>query len=284
MEPAGAARSRALWTYLVTPVAVVVGAAIIGGAVWYTGRDDGDTDELLRAIEDVQTQVQALQSASDLGADADAGVSTAQDIRTVFDGYAKQVGMDGTRFDACLAKQENINLLQKQVQRGASLGVNGTPTFFINNKKIVGAQPIAVFEEIIDAELKGSPTSVDSYSSGIQQLAATTPPRFEIMDAPVDVSDAVIKGPQNARVVVAEFSDFQCPFCKRWVEQTMDPLMKKYGNQVSLAFLHFPITQIHPNAGNAAVAAICASDQGKFWEMHDLLFARQDEWAKLATR
>jgi protein-disulfide isomerase len=48
-----------------------------------------------------------------------------------------------------------------------------------------------------------------------------------------------------------------------------------------MAFLHFPITQIHPNAGNASVAAICAGEQGKFWEMHDLLFARQQEWQNL---
>ena len=50
---------------------------------------------------------------------------------------------------------------------------------------------------------------------------------------------------------------------------------------MAIAFLHFPITQIHPNAGNASVAAICAGEQGKFWQMHDLLFARQTEWADL---
>ena len=50
---------------------------------------------------------------------------------------------------------------------------------------------------------------------------------------------------------------------------------------MSIAFLHFPITQIHPNAGNASVAAICAAEQGKFWPMHDLLFATQQNWEKL---
>jgi protein-disulfide isomerase len=81
--------------------------------------------------------------------------------------------------------------------------------------------------------------------------------------------------------MIAEFSDFQCPFCKRWTESSLGAVRKRLGDDVAIAFLHFPITQIHPNAGNASVVAICAGQQGKFWEMHDLLFARQAEWSNL---
>ncbi len=275
------AAGRPLWKHLAVPFAIIVGAAIIAGAVWYT-RDDGSADDdVLRALTDLQAQIQAMQGVpADTGGDG-AGVSTAQDLRGTFADYAKQVGSDTTKFQACLAKPEHLTLLNRQLQRGSSLGVTGTPTFVINNKKVVGAQPQALFEEIIQAELNGSPTAVTQYSAAIQQLAATTPPRFEILASPVDISDAQIEGNKDARVVIAEFSDFQCPFCKRWSETTMDPLLKKYGNNVALAFLHFPLTQIHPNAGNASVAAICAGEQGKFWEMHDLLFARQAEWSPL---
>lgn len=277
----GIPRSRGAWSDFLLPVAIVIGAAMIAGAVWYT-RDDGKADaDVLRALADLQAQVQAIQVAPAASDASGAGVSTSADLRTTFADYAKQVSLDAAKFQACLSKQEHVALLNRQLQRGNALGVTGTPTFVINNKKVVGAQPQALFEEIIQAELNGSPTAVTQYSAAIQQLAATTPPRFEILSGPVDISDAQVKGSNNARVVMAEFSDFQCPFCKRWTEATMGPLLKKYGNDVALAFLNFPLTQIHPNAGNAAVAGLCAAEQGKFWEMHDLLFARQDEWAKL---
>ena len=105
--------------------------------------------------------------------------------------------------------------------------------------------------------------------------------QFKIIEGRPDVSDATFEGNKNARVVIAEFSDFQCPFCKKWNDESMAAIRKKLGNDVALAFVHFPITQIHPNAGNASAAAICAGEQGKFWQMHDLLFSRQAEWQSL---
>ena len=174
-------------------------------------------------------------------------------------------------------------MITTQLRRGTELGITGTPTFFINNKKIVGAQPAAIFQEVIDRELQGSPTSLDAYSANVRALATTSPPRFEIVPSPPDVSDATFDGDRAARVVIAEFSDFQCPFCRRWNEETLGALRPTFGKDVALAFLHFPIVQIHPNAGNASLAAICADKQGKFWDMHDLLFAHQAEWQSLGT-
>ena len=181
----------------------------------------------------------------------------------------------------CLADQGRGATINRHLQRGAALNIDGTPTFVINNKKIVGAQPTAIFQEIIQAELKGSPTTLDGYSASVKALAATTPARFEILPAKIDLAEAHIEGSATARVVVAEFSDFQCPFCKRWTEETLKALRPTFGNDVALAFLHYPIVSIHPNAGNASLAALCASDQGKFWPMHDLLFAKQTEWQGL---
>jgi protein-disulfide isomerase len=271
---------RPVRTYLLVPVSIVIGAGIIAGAIWYT-RDDGGDDELVEAIAELQAQVATMGEAPASTVDDGGGASTAQDLRTVFGNYAKQAGADDGDFQACLSKAQNIELLNSHVDRGRALGVTGTPTFFVNNKKIVGAQPQALFEEVIEAELNGSPSDLTGYSAGIQQLASTMPPRFQIMEENVDLDGAQFEGDEGARVVIAEFSDFGCPFCKRWVEQTMEPLLQKYGEDVRLAFLHFPITQLHPNAGNAAVASMCAAEQGKFWEMHDLLFARQSEWAGL---
>ena len=81
------------------------------------------------------------------------------------------------------------------------------------------------------------------------------------------------KGPDSAPVTIVEFSDFQCPFCGK-AKSTVDDVVKGYGDKVKLVFRHFPLS-FHENAPKAAEAAACAQDQGKFWEMHDKLFANQ---------
>jgi protein-disulfide isomerase len=257
-----------VWSYFLTPLAVVIGSVIIAGAIWWTA-DDGKA----RVIA-------APATAAESTVPAGAPVSTVQTLLDAFNAYAKQIGLDLAKFQGCLAKQD-ITLVNAQFQRGNTLGVNGTPTFFINNKKLVGAQPAAIFDEIVAAELKGSPQTLDGYSPAVKQLAASQPPYFEIIPAKPDVSDANVEGNPKAKVIVAEFSDFQCPFCKRWTDDNIKRVRAELGNDVAFAFLHFPIGQIHPNAAYASLAAVCASDQGKFWQMHDVLFARQDEWASL---
>ena len=83
------------------------------------------------------------------------------------------------------------------------------------------------------------------------------------------------KGPDSARVKVVEFSDFQCPFCGR-VTPTLEQVQKTYGDDVQIVFKHLPL-RIHPKAPAAHAAAEAAKAQGKFWEMHDLIFANQRE-------
>lgn len=100
----------------------------------------------------------------------------------------------------------------------------------------------------------------------------------------ISVDDDPALGEEDAPVVIIEFSDFQCPFCKRFAEQTFPQLKRDYidTGKVRFVFRDFPILRIHPNAGLAALAAECADEQGRFWEMHDRLFARQAEWAGIA--
>jgi protein-disulfide isomerase len=81
------------------------------------------------------------------------------------------------------------------------------------------------------------------------------------------------KGPENAPITIVEFSDFQCPFCSRAIK-TVDEVLAAYPNQIRLVFRQFPL-EFHKQAPKAAEAALCANDQGKFWEFHDTLFANQ---------
>jgi protein-disulfide isomerase len=99
----------------------------------------------------------------------------------------------------------------------------------------------------------------------------------EAFEAPPVTADDISYGPQNPELTVIEYSDFQCPFCAeyaKWLTQ----LRAKYGDRVQFVFRNYPLAK-HEWAQFAAQAAYAASLQGKFWEMHDLLFERQDEWA-----
>jgi protein-disulfide isomerase len=88
------------------------------------------------------------------------------------------------------------------------------------------------------------------------------------------ITDAPFLGRADAPVTIVEFSDYQCPFCQRFFATTLPALKADYiaTGKVRYVFRDYPIDQIHPHARKAAEAAHCAGDQGKFWEMHDVLF------------
>jgi protein-disulfide isomerase len=93
---------------------------------------------------------------------------------------------------------------------------------------------------------------------------------------------ARIQGNPNALVWVIEVSDFQCPFCKQWHDETYPTLRDEFvrTGKVRLAYVNFPLAQ-HQYAWPAAESAMCAGAQGKFWEMHDALFNTQSKWEAL---
>lgn len=86
------------------------------------------------------------------------------------------------------------------------------------------------------------------------------------------------EGPADAPVQLIEYGDFQCPFCSQY-HLILKQLQTEFPDQIRLAYRQFPLTQIHQNALISARAAEAAGRQGKFWEMHDLLFEHQEEWA-----
>ena len=89
-------------------------------------------------------------------------------------------------------------------------------------------------------------------------------------DVPID--DDPILGPENAPITIIEFSDFECPYCRRWHQEVYSRLLENYPDQVRIVYRDFPLDSIHPNATPAALAANCAFEQNAFWEYHDQLF------------
>jgi protein-disulfide isomerase len=107
-------------------------------------------------------------------------------------------------------------------------------------------------------------------NSDIVKKAGQPPPLLED-PVKISISGAPSKGPEDARITFVEFSDFECPYCSKAIHE-LDAILKAYPKDVRLVFKQFPL-DMHPNAPLAAEAALAANAQGKFWEMHDKLFA-----------
>ena len=115
---------------------------------------------------------------------------------------------------------------------------------------------------------RGGSATTSTQGNQPVEAADQTLPRY---DVPVSNDDPAI-GPANAPVTVIEFSDFECPFCRRHTLETAPRILSEYEGEIRYVFKDFPLTSIHPNAFPASEAAHCAREQGEFWAFHDLLF------------
>jgi protein-disulfide isomerase len=161
---------------------------------------------------------------------------------------------------------------------------SGTPHFFVNGRRLVGAQPQEKFEKIIDEEIKHA-QDVLAKGTAPAKLYETIvaegkgPPEPEKKDVPKSLpSNDPSRGPANAKVVIHEWSDFQCPFCSR-VEDTLKEVNKNYGDKVKFVWHDLPLP-MHPDAPLASQAAREAYKQkgpDAFWKIHDKMFSNQKE-------
>ena len=107
----------------------------------------------------------------------------------------------------------------------------------------------------------------------VQAPVQTAVPQYIRYDVPAEGFPSL--GPKDAPIVIVEFSDFQCPFCKRFHDETFQQLLAAYPGKIRFVYRQFPLTSIHPNASPAAEAAMCADEQNVFWKYHDKLFDNQ---------
>jgi len=136
-------------------------------------------------------------------------------------------------------------------------------------------------DQITKSDLDDAISRLESKMVNNLSIQAKTQPQ-PAQSVKISLDDDPIRGDPNAPISIIEFSDYQCPFCARFYTQTLPLLKEEYIDQGKVNFVYrdFPIQSIHPNALPAAVAAECADDQNKYWEYHDILFERQDSWAK----
>lgn len=180
--------------------------------------------------------------------------------RSDLSGYARQLHFDMAKFEKALDAHEYRQEIRDSVSEGKALGVTATPTFFIRGQKLEGAQSFDFLHERVQAAIEPDLTHQDK--SG-QELK----PVEEMM------ANSPVRGSPDAAVTITEYADFQCPYCAS-ARNSIDQALREYPNRIKLVFKSFPL-DFHPDSMLAHQAALAAEKQGKFWEMHDLIFGRQ---------
>jgi len=114
--------------------------------------------------------------------------------------------------------------------------------------------------------------------------APQQPPQVDIKGIKFDIGDNPVLGSESAKLILVEFTDYQCPFCGRYARETYPQLREQYVDKglIRYAVIDQPLS-IHPDAAKAAEASHCAGDQGKFWEMHEDMMAKQDALGNLSS-
>lgn len=174
--------------------------------------------------------------------------------------YARQLNLNLDLFEQRLQSGFFKNAVQQDIALADSLGVDGTPTFFINGQKLIGAQSTQRLKQAIDNAL--NPRAV---------ATAPTTPTLSVSE--LDLSHAPVRGPKTAAITIIEFSDMQCPYCAS-AAPTVRELMSEYPDNIKWVFKNFPLP-FHSDSALAHRAVMAAANQGKFWEMHDLIFSSQ---------
>jgi protein-disulfide isomerase len=186
--------------------------------------------------------------------------------------YAKDLKLDTKKFNTCLDSNKMADRVKSDSAEGSKVGVNGTPSFFINGKMLVGAQPFEAFKEVIDKEIAGTgSTNCYDYSENLQKMCSSEQDKsFDPNPKDIALTNEPARGNKSAKVTIVEFSDFECPFCERFYP-TLKQIESTYPNDVKVYYKQFPLP-FHPHAQKAAEASLCAMEQNKFWEMHNKLF------------
>ena len=239
-----------------TPVATVGGKPLPYAALQ---SKIGSQVELMKAQRDAQIRAISLQSARDRAAYEEQQLNALIDARVLtLEAAAKK-----STPAKLLAAVPTPTVTDAQMQ-----------AFYAAQKNEINAPYDKIKTQLRSyLQQQAAAKSQQSYYDALRRKYAVKvllPPMREAVDPA-----GPARGPANAPVTIVEFSDFECPFCGRF-EPELQKLSKAFPTEVRLVYRNFPLTSLHPDALHAAEAGVCADRQGKFWPMHDLMFAEQN--------
>jgi protein-disulfide isomerase len=197
---------------------------------------------------------------------------------------AAETGASADKIKKAISEHTHKKDIDADQDLAEDFQANGTPHFFINGRRLVGAQPEEKFDAVIDEEIKKAQDLIAHGTRPNDVYDALTkdgkgPPEPEKKDLPKSLpSNDPARGNMSAKVVIHEWSDFQCPFCGR-VEPTVAQVMKDYGDRVKFVWHDLPLP-MHPDAPLAAQAgreAFAQKGPSAFWALHDKMFANQQK-------
>lgn len=207
---------------------------------------------------------------------------------------SKELGLDVVKFTGDLKSKTVKSFVESDIKLLKSKGLRGTPATFINGRFISGAMPLTTFKQIIDEEiqkaaplvekgLKGNSLYKKLTENGLDKIAKKGHKNegknpFKKYEVQITGKEPWT-GSEKAPVTVIEFSEHQCPFCKRGAE-TIKKIVKEYDGKVKLIFKHLPLS-FHKQALPAALFTISVHKNygnKKFFEVSDMLFSNQREW------
>ena len=125
----------------------------------------------------------------------------------------------------------------------------------------------------LSAQRGTGPDGCPAFGPAAADAQATETSQFVRYDIPPKGFPTL--GPADAPITIVEFSDYQCPFCRRWHQEVYEPLLAAYPGQIRIVYRNLPLTSIHPDAMAAAEAAMCAGEQDAYWPFHDKLFSSE---------
>ncbi|MEZ4221260.1 MAG: thioredoxin domain-containing protein [Polyangiaceae bacterium] len=196
---------------------------------------------------------------------------------------AEKLGAPWDAIKAAIDGDKYAAKIDANAELAMDVEARGTPHFFVNGRRLSGAQPFDAFKKLIDEELgkakaivaKGTPRA-KVYDEIMKEGKEPPPP--EKKDVPKPDADSPAKGGAAAKIVIQQWSDFQCPFCKR-VEPTIDELEKEYGGKIKVVWrdLPLPFHQDAPLAAEACREAFTQKGKDGFWKCHGKLFENQQD-------
>lgn len=205
--------------------------------------------------------------------------------------YAEAAGLDLARFRTDVSDPVLAAHVDADMALAAKLGATGTPTFYVNGRKLAGARPLDALKDLVEDELKRADALVglgmppERVSAALTWMdlagAAPPPPTAPTPKSPVAAEGEHLavrftpehpwRGAADPLVTMVVFHDYQCPYCGR-LDRTVDELLRRYDGTLRVVLMQLPLA-FHKQAHMAAQAALAAGEQGLYWEYHARLLA-----------
>jgi protein-disulfide isomerase len=231
---------------------------------------------------------------------------------------ASKLNMDANRFRSCLDSNQFDSIVQEELDYGNEIGIQGTPTIYFGENKGDKVSGINVGASITETDLdelskklneggikaaadywkKKQTDGLGAYETQLRDYYSQQGQSGSALDSTVKtalnqrkaeieeevkvkdltVGQGQLRGNKDAKPVLMEFSDYECPYCKSYAQGIGKSIKTNFVDPGKVLFIYrdFPLESIHPNARRGANAARCAADQGKYFEMHDAIFAVEE--------